>query len=115
MTRNSENPLTRHHQTGFTLIEVVASTALLALLLTLTSLAWSNAFRRIQKSRHIKEAAVLLEEKMNELEALYKIDTTLPLPEEDEGDFPENKNFTWKYETKPFTLPETICLAPCST
>ena len=110
MTRNSENPLTLCHKKGFTLIEVVASTALLAILLTLTSLAWSNAFRKIQKSRHTKQTAILLEQKMNELEALYKLDATVPLPEQDAGDFPENKHFTWRYETRPFTLPETLIL-----
>ena len=110
MTQNSENPLTRGHKKGFTLIEVVASMALLAVLLTLTSLAWSNAFRRIQKSRHIKQAAILLEEKMTELEALYKMDAALPIPEKEEGGFPENEHFTWQYETRPFTLPDAAVL-----
>ncbi|MCY4512985.1 MAG: prepilin-type N-terminal cleavage/methylation domain-containing protein [Bdellovibrionales bacterium] len=110
MTRNGENPWTRSRKKGFTLIEVVAATALLATLLTLTSLVWSNTFRRMQKSKQIRQIVILLEQKMNELETLYKIDTLQPLPEQDKGDFPENKNFTWQYETRPFTLPEALIL-----
>ena len=110
MTRNGENPLVICRKEGFTLIEVLASTALLAGLLALTSLAWSNAFRRIQKSRQMKQTAILLEQKMNELEALHKMDAIQPLPEKDEGEFPDNKDFTWRYETRPFTLPDTLIL-----
>ena len=95
---------------GFTLIEVVAATALLAGLLALLSLAWSGAFRRLRKSGHIRQSVILLEQKMNELEALYKNENIRSLPEKEEGDFSENKNFTWRYETRPFTLPDTLIL-----
>ena len=95
---------------GFSLIEVVAATALLAGLLALLSLAWSGAFRRLRKSGHIRQSTILLEQKMNELEALYKNETIQSLPKKEEGDFPENKNFTWRYETRPFTLPNTLIL-----
>lgn len=110
MTRNSENPLTICRTKGFTLIEVVAATALLAGLLALASLAWSGAFKRMQKSRQMKQAVILLEQKMNELESLYKGGNRPPPPEKEEGVFPENKNFTWRYETRPFTLPDAITL-----
>ena len=49
VTQNSENPLTIYRTKGFTLIEVVAATALLAGLLALTSLAWSRRFQKNEK------------------------------------------------------------------
>ena len=110
MTRNGENPWTQSHKKGFTLIEVIAATALLASLLALSSLIWSSTFRRMKKSSQMKQTVILLEQKMNDLEALYKINALQSLPEKDEGDFPENKNFTWQYETRPFSLPDSLIL-----
>ena len=89
---------------GFTLLEALISVAVLAGLTTASVLAWSGSVRRIQKSERLHKAAALLEQKMVELEAQYK-HTGRPVPEEGEGDFPEEPDWSWKFKTRKIALP----------
>ena len=92
---------------GFTLIEVLAAVAVLAGLMAVAVFSWSGNFRRLKKSKDLSEISFLLEQKMSELEAQYKneIDSLL---EKGEGEFFENPNYSWSYQTRPLALPDTL-------
>ena len=96
-------------KTGFTLIEVLAALAVLAGLMAVATFSWSDNFRRLRKSQKLTAVSSLLEQKMAELEAQYKNEniTNLPL-EGEEGEFLENPDYGWKYQTQPLTLPDTL-------
>ena len=92
---------------GFTLVEVVVGIAILATLISLSSLIWAGNLKRLTKIKKLESVTLLLEQKMNELETLYKNENINELLESEEGNFPNHEGFTWKYETKPLTLPST--------
>ena len=89
---------------GFTLLEALIAVAVLAGLTTASVLTWSGSVRRIQKSERLHKAAALLEQKMAELEAQYK-NANRAVPEEGEGDFPEEPDWSWSFKTRRFALP----------
>ena len=96
------------HKKGFTLLEVLVAMAILVGLMAIASLSWSGNFRRLKKSRHLHTLAILLERKMSELEVEYKDEDISSLPEKGEGEFFEEPDYKWSYETRPLTLPDTL-------
>ena len=90
---------------GFSLIEVLASVLILAGLVSiLVQLSYGNT-RRMKKARLLEKTAYLLEFKMLELEERFQGEKIDELPEQDEGEFENEKNYSWTYETQPLTLP----------
>ena len=90
---------------GFSLIEVLASILVLAGLISIVvQLSYGNT-RRMKKARQLDKIAGLLELKMRELEEEFKGEKIVQLPDQDEGDFESEKNYSWSYKTQPLTLP----------
>lgn len=96
------------HKKGFTLLEVLVAVAILAGLMTVASLSWSGNFRRLKKSKNLNTITVLLEKKMSELEIKYKNENINSLPKKGEGEFFEEPDYKWSYETRPLSLPDTL-------
>ena len=97
----SEQQITK----GFSLIEVLASILVLAgLISVVVQLSYGNT-RRMKKARQLEKIAGLLELKMRELEEEFKGKKIIQLPDQDEGDFESEKNYSWSYETQPLILP----------
>ena len=100
----------RHHckknnPKGFTLVEVVVSVTILAGSILVISNMWSGNFLRVRKTRLNHNVATLLESKMTEFEILYK-ERVNELPEEEEGEFENFKNYRWKFESQEFEMPD---------
>lgn len=95
---------------GFTLVEIMTSVLILAGLIALTSLGWSGNLKRLTKSKVIKKATALLEEKISDLETQYKNENITSLPERGEGEFKNEPKYTWEYTTQPFNLPSVLTL-----
>ena len=89
-------------------MEVLAAVAILAGLMAAVSLSWSGSFRRFKKSKNLNTITTLLEKKMSELEVKYKNENINSLPKKGEGEFFEEPDYKWSYETRPLTLPDTL-------
>lgn len=90
---------------GFSLIEVLASLLVLAGFMSIVvQLSYGNT-RRMKKARQLEKAANLLEFKMLELEENFKGARIVELPVQDEGEFENEEDYSWTYETQPFSLP----------
>ena len=88
----------------------MASILILAGLIALTSLGWSGNLKRFSKAKRIEKVTLLLERKISELETEFKNENILSLPEKDEGEFEDEKNYIWSYTTQPFQLPNGLTL-----
>lgn len=95
-------------QRGFTLIEILAAVGVLAGLIAVVSFSWSGNFRRLQKSRNLNKASSLLEQKMSELEVKYKSGNRVFPLEKEEGEFSEEPDYSWSYQTRPLTMPDVL-------
>ena len=93
---------------GFTLLEVLVSILLLSGLISIfVQLSYGN-IRRVKKARQLEKAASLLERKMLELEEEFK-GSKSPL-QEDKGEFADETDYSWSYQTKTLVLPSTDIL-----
>ncbi len=99
-------PQHRDPELGFTLIEVVIAVLIMAGAITAVSMAWSGNTMRIEKARLNNEFAHLLQRKMSEIEIKYQNVSADEIPEEDEGDFPDNPDFHWKLKSKKMEFPD---------
>ena len=91
---------------AFSLVEILASIFLLAgLIAIVVQLSYGNN-RRIKKARQLRKIAMLLELKMTELKQEYQGKNIVDLPSEEEGEFEEEKNYFWSYETQALQLPD---------
>ena len=95
---------------GFSLIEVLVAVLLLASLIALMAqLSYGNV-RKLKKARRLEKAVRLLERKMLLLEEEFKGKSVFKLPAEDEGDFDNEENWFWSYQTQPLELPSSRIL-----
>lgn len=91
---------------GFTLIEVLVALFILTGGIIVLSTSWSGNFMRIRKSALFNDVATLLERKMVETEAKYKIKVK-EIPEEDGGDFgTDHPQYTWRLKSRDLKLPD---------
>lgn len=92
---------------GFTLIETMIATVIMAGALIVIGSSWSGNYMRIEKARVNANMAALLERKMTELELEYRDKPTSEIKEEDQGDFGEDfGNFRWEMRSKEFEIPD---------
>lgn len=93
---------------GFTLLEVVIALAIMASIMIVLTSSWSGNFRRV-KSAEVKTQAVhLLEQKMTEIEVLYRNDI-INLPEDlQKGKFKDESlsKYTWEWKSAEFNMPD---------
>ncbi|MBM3215380.1 prepilin-type N-terminal cleavage/methylation domain-containing protein [Candidatus Poribacteria bacterium] len=75
---------------GYTLIEILASLAIIGLVLPIVMMAFMNSARSRSVSVGRTTAAYLLRDKLAELEA-----TGVPEPGEDAGEFEEGSRYQW--------------------
>jgi general secretion pathway protein I len=94
---------------GFTLIEVLVALFILAGGIIVLSTSWSGNFMRIRKSALYNDVATLLQRKMVETEAKYRLKVK-EIPDEDAGDFgSDHPQYTWRLKSRDLKLPD---LAP---
>lgn len=94
-------------QRGFTLIETMIATVIMAGALIVIGSAWSGNHMRIEKARVNANMAALLERKMTELELEYRGKPVSEIKEEDSGAFTdEYKQFRWEMRSKEFEMPD---------
>lgn len=95
------------NQNGFTLIEVLLATMVLAgALIALTS-SWSGTLSSFQRSEKIQIITSLLKSKSAELEIKYSQLGFSEIPESEEGDFgKEFPDLSWTSEVKDLEFPD---------
>jgi prepilin-type N-terminal cleavage/methylation domain-containing protein len=92
---------------GFTLIEVLMATVLLAGALMVLGNAMSGSSNAVRKSRSLTTISLLLQRKITEYEIKYKNKSLSELPEKEEGDFGEDfAPYSWTMESKKVTMPD---------
>lgn len=96
----------RLRESGFTIIEVLVATLILAGGILVIANSWSGNYNRLQKSRINNTMAHLLQKKMVELEIEYKNKSIDEIKEEDGGTFEEYKGFSWKMKSQEFEMPD---------
>ena len=93
---------------GFSLLEVVIALGIMATVMILLTSGWRGNYNRMNKIKYRTQAAQLLQQKMSEVEAIYKNNPqTLPTEKETgefEGD--EFKYYTWELEAQSFKMPD---------
>lgn len=95
---------------GFTLIEILGSILILSLLAAVSSQITYGNFKKAQKAKILRKSNTLLQLKMSELEAEYKNESIISLPNEDKGKFEQEPNYSWEYITQPFQMPSALTL-----
>lgn len=93
-------------QKGFSLVEILISVVILAgFISAIVQLSYGNT-RRIQKARRLEKIAQLLEFKMSELKERYKGRSIDNLLKEEEGEFINETDYFWRYQTQGMSLPQ---------
>jgi general secretion pathway protein I len=96
---------------GFTLIEVLIAMTIMAGGIIVIAQAWSGNFLRIRKSAIYYDAATLLERKMVETEAKYRIKNLTEIPDEESGDFGKDyPQYRWELKSRDLKLPDLSSL-----
>ena len=103
-------------QNGFTLLEVVIALGIMASVMVLLTSGWRGNFNRVNKIKYRTQAAYLLQQKMTEVENLYR-ERPAQMPQDlQKGTFEGEKfkNFSWEWETKEFEMPDLTKLLAAS-
>ena len=87
---------------GFTIIEMVVALMILASSVLILSRMKSGNRKRVDKAQYYHKAVLLLERKMAELEFKWSQQNFSSIPEEQNGVFKNEKDFSWSLKTKPF-------------
>jgi prepilin-type N-terminal cleavage/methylation domain-containing protein len=94
-------------QRGFTLIEVLIALLILTGAIIVLSTSWSGNFLRMRKANMYNDAATLLEQKIQEIEAKYKDKPIGEVPEKDDGEFEGGyKKYRWAMKSKDLKFPD---------
>ncbi len=92
---------------GFTLLEVLVAVGLLVGSIIVVSTTWSGNFMRIRKANMYNNVAALLERKMVEIRAQYRLASILEIPDEEAGDFgSEYPLYRWQFKSQKFEMPD---------
>jgi len=93
-------------QRGFTLVEVLVALMILTAGIIVLSTSWSGNFMRIRKTTLFNDVATLLQRKMVETEAKYRLKIK-EIPDEDAGDFgSDHPQYTWRLKSRDLKLPD---------
>ena len=92
---------------GFSLLEVLTAVLILAGLIALIVEISYGTRRRIKKTIQLEKISLLLESKMLDLRGEFQGKYVIRLPEEGEGEFEEEPNYSWFYKTQALQLPES--------
>jgi len=96
---------------GFTLLETLIALAIMAGGLTLLVTSWSGSFMRLKKTQSAFEMAMLLEQKMGEIEFEYRGKSLDSIPDDDTGEFEEGyPDYTWELKSKKLEFPDLSTL-----
>lgn len=94
-------------ESGFSLIEVLVATLILAGGIMVLANSWSGNFMRVRNSRINNTMASLLERKVTEYEVKLKEKPDEALPEAEEGDFGAKfPGYRWEMKSQPFEIPD---------
>ena len=93
------------NQKAFSLIEILTAVLLLAGLIAIVVQISYGSNRRMKKTRQLEKMYQLLENKMLDLKGEYQGSSIVNLPENGEGEFEQDSNYTWSYETQAIQLP----------
>ena len=99
----------KNNHAGFSLLEVMISVGILAMVVVTISTGWSGNLLRVRQSRLKHNVAALLERKAVEIETKFH---GQPIDEivDESGDFgSEFKKYRWDFKIKEFQMPD---LAP---
>jgi len=92
---------------GFTLIEVLIATVIMAGAIMVLANSWSGNFMRVLNARINNNLANLLERKITEYEVLAKEKPQNEIPESEAGDFgPKFPGYRWEMSSQPFEMPD---------
>jgi type II secretory pathway pseudopilin PulG len=92
---------------GFTLIEVLIATLILAGGIMVLANSWGGNFMRVRNARINNTMASLLEQKMTEYEIKTKEKPQEELSEAEAGDFGAKfPGYRWEMKSQPFELPD---------
>ncbi|MCB0378837.1 MAG: prepilin-type N-terminal cleavage/methylation domain-containing protein [Bdellovibrionales bacterium] len=94
---------------GFSLFEVLIAMVIMASAAALLSTAWGGNQMRVQKIAINNKAAFLLDQIVSELEIKYANKFT-QIPDNEEGTFDGNPDFTWSMRTQDFEMPDLSSL-----
>ena len=90
---------------GFTLVEILVALIIFSSTAVILSNIRSGNLQRIEKIQHYRKAIELLENKMTELEFEWSKKALHTIPDSEEGDFENEKHFSWSVKTQPIELP----------
>ena len=91
---------------GFTLIEILVSLIILAGATMIISRIWFGNHQRVNKIADYHKVVQLMEKKIVELEMEWKRQTFASIPEENKGNFSEEKYYSWSVKTQALRLPD---------
>lgn len=92
---------------GFTLIEILVALTIFSSAAVILSNIRSGNLQRMEKIQNYRKAIELLENKMTELEFEWSKKAIHTIPNSEEGDFENEKDFSWSVETQPINLLES--------
>lgn len=93
-------------QKGFSLFETLIAMVILSTSILLLANSWSGSFLKLRKSQTSFEVTALIERKMAEVETKYRGKPLDDIPEEDEGEFDDKAEFTWRLKSKKLDFPD---------
>ena len=89
---------------GFTLVEILVALIIFSSTAMILSNIRSGNLQRMEKIQHYRKAIELLENKMTELEFEWGKKALHTIPDSEEGDFENEKNFSWSVKTQALQL-----------
>lgn len=103
----SESKNLKHHQAGFTLIEVVLALIIMASGLFILLNSWAGTYSRLRKTQIQVQIVSLLERKVNEIEREFKGKSLDSIPEEKSDDFGSDvAGYSWKMTSRKLEIPD---------
>ena len=93
--------------TGFTLIEILVALTIFSSAAVILSNIRSGNLQRMEKIQNYRKAIELLENKMAELELEWNKKAIHTIPDSEEGEFEDEKDFSWSVKTQPINLLES--------